>query len=66
MITTQPQGHQTGQYSRIVNPRTRIGGGALRARIHAAHNPPSPMRNMLAGVENTGLLCRFRAWLRGE
>jgi hypothetical protein len=67
MITTQPTGKQTGQYSRIANPRRVITTDAVRDRVRAGTNPSVPVRNVLAGADaGDSIFARLRAWLRGE
>jgi hypothetical protein len=70
MITTWTSGMQTGQFSRIVNPRLPIADEAIDSMIATVKHTNTPTRNPLAisfaGVPYLGTLSRVRAWLRGD
>lgn len=68
MIVTWSEDMQTGQFSRIPNPRIPATDAVIESIVKYGKRPNPPTRNMLAGFEgqNSGLLSRFSAWLRGE
>jgi hypothetical protein len=66
MIVTWSKDMQTGQFSRIANPRIPATDAVIEAIIKRGKRPNPPTRNTLAGFEGPGLLSRLHAWLRGE
>lgn len=66
MITTQYMHEQTGLFFRPADPYRDLDSEMLRERMYAATNPPSPIRNPLAGAIGEGLFSRIAAWFRGE
>lgn len=69
MIVTWSEDMQTGQFSRIPNPRIPATDAVIESIVKYGKRPNPPTRNMLAGFEGLAgpsLLSRFGAWLRGE
>lgn len=66
MIVTWSEDMQTGQFSRIPNPRIPATDAVIESIVKYGKRPNPPTRNMLAGFEGPGLLFRLGAWLRGE
>jgi hypothetical protein len=66
MYTTQASGKQTGQVSRITNPRASLAATALQARIQAGTNPSEPIRNELRGANMGSWFSRVLDWFRGR